>query len=59
MHDVLLAHAVGPTAAAGNFEVFATGECAANKKPAPDVYRWALQHLALGPEACIAIEDGR
>jgi HAD superfamily hydrolase (TIGR01509 family) len=55
--DKLLAHAVDPAPAADTFEVFATGECAANKKPAPDVYRWALQHLALVPEACIAIED--
>ncbi len=43
--------------AADCFEVFGTGESATDKKPAPDVYLWVLEKLALPPEACIAIED--
>ena len=54
--DTLLASSMARDAA-GSFEVFATGECSQNKKPDPGVYLWALDQLALPPEACIAIED--
>ena len=39
------------------FEVIGAGEQAAAKKPAPDVYRWVLEHLDLPPSACLTIED--
>jgi HAD superfamily hydrolase (TIGR01509 family) len=39
------------------FEVIGAGDMVANKKPAPDVYRWVLEQLELPPEACLAIED--
>jgi HAD superfamily hydrolase (TIGR01509 family) len=54
--ETLLGHCMDPDLA-GGFEVFATAECAANTKPAPDVYQWVLRQLALEPQACIAIED--
>jgi HAD superfamily hydrolase (TIGR01509 family) len=41
----------------GAFDVFATGERAAKKKPAPDIYLWALDQLGLQARDCIAIED--
>jgi HAD superfamily hydrolase (TIGR01509 family) len=39
------------------FDVIGAGDVVASKKPAPDIYDWALRHLALSPERCIAIED--
>ncbi len=39
------------------FDVLATGENAERKKPAPDVYLWALDRLGLAADACVAIED--
>ncbi len=39
------------------FEVIAAGDIVPAKKPAPDIYFWALQKLQLGPERCVAIED--
>jgi HAD superfamily hydrolase (TIGR01509 family) len=39
------------------FEVIAAGDMVARKKPAPDVYEYALKHLGLAPEQCLAIED--
>jgi HAD superfamily hydrolase (TIGR01509 family) len=39
------------------FEVIAAGDVVPNKKPAPDIYRWALERLGLEAEACIAFED--
>jgi HAD superfamily hydrolase (TIGR01509 family) len=39
------------------FEVIGAGDVVAGKKPAPDIYRWVLQRMALAPEQCIAIED--
>ena len=41
----------------GWFEVIAAGDCVAAKKPAPDVYRVALERLGLPPGSCIAFED--
>jgi HAD superfamily hydrolase (TIGR01509 family) len=42
---------------AGAFDVIASGDDVAAKKPAPDVYRVALARLGRTPESCIAIED--
>ncbi|MBL8403166.1 MAG: HAD family hydrolase [Dechloromonas sp.] len=39
------------------FEVIGAGDVVAAKKPAPDIYRWVLERLALPPGACLAIED--
>ena len=41
----------------GWFEVIAAGAVVPRKKPAPDIYHYALQQLRLEPEDCIAIED--
>lgn len=43
--------------AASVFEVIGAGDMVPNKKPAPDVYHWVLQRLALPASACLAIED--
>lgn len=39
------------------FEVVGAGDVVAQKKPAPDIYRWVLERLALPPAACLAVED--
>ncbi|HTV32599.1 MAG TPA: HAD-IA family hydrolase [Methylocella sp.] len=39
------------------FAVIAAGDAVAHKKPAPDVYRFALNRLGCGPDSCVAIED--
>jgi len=39
------------------FEVIAAGDIVPAKKPAPDIYVWALQQMKLSPEACFAFED--
>lgn len=39
------------------FEVVAAGDVVPAKKPAPDVYLWAMQRLGLEPQACLALED--
>jgi len=39
------------------FEVIAAGDIVPAKKPAPDIYVWALQALNLKPEQCLAFED--
>lgn len=41
------------------FPVVAAGDMVPRKKPAPDIYRLALQQLDLAPANCIAIEDSR
>ncbi len=42
---------------AGMFEVIGAGDVVPHKKPAPDIYHWVLQRLALPADACLAIED--
>lgn len=37
--------------------LIAAGDAVERKKPAPDIYQWALARLGLRPEACVAIED--
>jgi HAD superfamily hydrolase (TIGR01509 family) len=54
--QALLKHALDPEAM-GWFEVIAAGDVVPAKKPAPDIYTYALEHLGLGPEACMAFED--
>lgn len=39
------------------FEVIATGDIVAAKKPAPDIYLWTLRSLGLPAGDCLAIED--
>lgn len=39
------------------FEVIGAGDIVPHKKPAPDIYRWVLDRLALPAENCLAIED--
>ncbi|MCW8891082.1 MAG: HAD family hydrolase [Sedimenticola sp.] len=39
------------------FEVIAAGDVVPNKKPAPDIYQWALEQLDLPATACVALED--
>jgi len=41
------------------FEVIAAGDIVPAKKPAPDIYLWALRELNLSPAQCVAIEDSR
>lgn len=39
------------------FEVIAAGDIVPRKKPAPDIYLYALEKLKLPASACLAIED--
>lgn len=39
------------------FEVIAAGSMVPKKKPAPDIYFYAMERMQLGPEACLAFED--
>lgn len=41
------------------FEVIGAGDMVPSKKPAPDIYEFVLDRLALPPENCLAIEDSR
>ena len=54
--SALLTHAL---AADGEswFEVIAAGDIVAAKKPAPDIYTWALQQMKLQPAQALAFED--
>ncbi|SDX58076.1 haloacid dehalogenase superfamily, subfamily IA, variant 3 with third motif having DD or ED [Allochromatium warmingii] len=52
----LLEHA-GEPGLASWFEVIAAGDVVPNKKPAPDIFTYALEQLDLKPEDCLAIED--
>ncbi|MGC1309464.1 MAG: HAD family hydrolase [Phormidesmis sp.] len=39
------------------FEVIAAGDMVPQKKPAPDIFEYALDHLDLPPENCLGFED--
>lgn len=39
------------------FAVIAAGDIVSAKKPAPDIYLWAMQQLGLTPQTCLAFED--
>jgi len=54
--SALLLPALG-TDALSRFEVIGAGDVVPAKKPAPDIYLWALQHLGLPATACLAFED--
>ena len=54
--DALLRATLGPEAPA-RFAVIAAGDAVPAKKPAPDIYRLALERLGLPPGRCIAVED--
>jgi len=41
------------------FALIAAGDIVPAKKPAPDIYHWALQKLALPAANCLALEDSR
>lgn len=43
--------------AADWFEVIAAGDIVPAKKPAPDIYIWAMKKMNLGPADCMAFED--
>ncbi|MDZ7662698.1 HAD family hydrolase [Thiohalophilus sp.] len=52
----LLENAVGPDAVQW-FEVIAAGDVVPAKKPAPDIYDYAMAKMALTPAQCLAFED--
>ncbi|HEX9374596.1 MAG TPA: HAD family hydrolase [Roseiflexaceae bacterium] len=52
----LLRESLAPDAE-GWFDVIAAGDCVPAKKPAPDVYEYALRELGLPADACLAFED--
>lgn len=39
------------------FEVIAAGDIVPAKKPAPDIYLWAMERMGLTPADCLAFED--
>lgn len=41
------------------FAVIAAGDIVPAKKPAPDIYVWALEELGLRPDECLAFEDSK
>ena len=43
--------------AIGWFDVIAAGDIVPGKKPAPDIYLYALEQLDLPADACLALED--
>jgi HAD superfamily hydrolase (TIGR01509 family) len=52
----LLSNTLGEDAI-GWFEVIAAGDIVPAKKPAPDIYVYAMQHMDLQPAQCLAFED--
>ena len=54
--SALLQYSLAPDAADW-FEVIAAGDIVPAKKPAPDIYDWAMQQMGLEPAACLAVED--
>jgi len=54
--SALLENTLGPEGMSW-FEVIAAGDIVPAKKPAPDVYLYAMQKLQLGSEQCLAFED--
>lgn len=39
------------------FDIIAAGDIVPAKKPAPDIYVYAMEQLGLAPEDCLALED--
>lgn len=54
----LLEHTLGKDSI-GWFEVIAAGDVVPAKKPAGDIYHYALDAMKLEPEQCLAFEDSR
>lgn len=54
----LLRNSLAPHAADW-FDVIAAGDIVPRKKPAPDIYLWAMERLGLQPGECLALEDSR
>ncbi len=54
--QALLTHTLGPDSESW-FEVIAAGDVVPAKKPAPDIYLWAMEKMGLTSEQCIAFED--
>jgi HAD superfamily hydrolase (TIGR01509 family) len=52
----LLRHGLAPDGVEW-FAVIAAGDIVPEKKPAPDIYHWALEQLGLRPDQCLAFED--
>jgi len=52
----LLENTLGPESIEW-FEVIAAGDIVPAKKPAPDIYLWAMEQMGLTPEQCMAFED--
>lgn len=52
----LLEHTLGPRATHW-FAVIGAGEVVAEKKPAPDIYRYVLERLEISAADCVALED--
>jgi len=52
----LLRHSLAPDAE-NWFEVIAAGDIVPAKKPAPDIFQWALARLGLEAADCLAFED--
>ena len=53
---VLLEHSLG-SGTQDWFEVIAAGDIVPAKKPAPDIYHFALDKMGLNPADCLAFED--
>jgi len=53
---VLLEHSLGP-GTPDWFEVIAAGDIVPAKKPAPDIYHYALDKMGLNAAECLAFED--
>jgi HAD superfamily hydrolase (TIGR01509 family) len=54
--SALLQYSLAPDAVSW-FEVIAAGDVVPAKKPAPDIYDWAIQKMGLSPHVCMAVED--
>ncbi|MGB3612913.1 MAG: HAD family hydrolase [Elainellaceae cyanobacterium] len=54
----LVSGSLGPDAM-NWFEVIAAGDIVPAKKPAPDIYYYALEHLKLSPQECLVVEDSQ
>ena len=53
---VLLEHSLG-SGTQDWFEIIAAGDIVLSKKPAPDIYQYALEKMGLNPADCLAFED--
>ena len=54
----LLRNSLAPDAAEW-FDIIAAGDIVPRKKPAPDIYVWAMEQLGVSAAECVALEDSR